>query len=63
MLVTASGMMTDVNSEHPSNVEIPILSIDLGIVMFFRCEQPKNAAFPMFVTELGIVSEVMPKHP
>ena len=40
MLVTLSGIVTDVNPEQPENVPDPILVIPLGIMIEVRPEQP-----------------------
>ena len=56
MLVTPSGIVTDVSPEQPSNAEYPMLVTLSGIVTDVSPEQPENAELPMLVTLSGIVT-------
>ena len=63
MLVTESGIVSDVSPEQPSNAWVPMLATESGIVTVVSPEQPLNAKPPMLVTEAGIATDVMESHP
>ena len=50
MLVTLSGIVTDVIPVQPENAELPMLVTLSGIVTLVRPVQPRNAYSPMLVT-------------
>ena len=60
MLVTASGMVTDVRPLQLWNAPFPMLVTPSGIVMEVSSLQPPNAQFPMLVTLLGIIVFLQP---
>ena len=55
MLVTESGIVTDVRPLQPQNALLPMRVTEFGIVTDVRPLQPANADAPMLVTESGIV--------
>ena len=63
MLVTLSGIVTEVRLEHSRNASLPMLVTLSGIVTEVRPLHPENALSPMLVTLSGIVTEVRPLHP
>ena len=50
MLVTLSGIVTEVRPEQPVNAALPMLVTLAGIVTDVSPEQPENAESPMLVT-------------
>ena len=61
MLVTPSGIVTEVNWLHKANAKSPILVTPAGIVIDVNPEQPENAELPILVTLSGIVTDVSPE--
>ena len=63
MLVTLSGIVTDVRLSQRLNAEFPMLVTLLGIVTDVRLVQELNAKFPMLVTLWGMVTaEAEPRY-
>ncbi len=61
MLVTESGMLTDVSPEHSSNAPFPMLVTEFGMLIDVSPEQSRNAPSPMLVTESGMLTDVSPE--
>ena len=63
MLVTESGILTDVSPEHSLNAQSPMLVTESGMLTDVSPLQPRNAPSPMLVTELGMLTDVSPLQP
>ena len=63
MLVTLSGIVTDVRPVQPEKAAYPTLVTLSGIVTDVRPVQPEKALFPILVTLSGIVTDVRPEQP
>lgn len=59
MLVTLSGMSTEITAVQPEKAARPMLFTLLGIVTEVRLEQPLKALSPMHVTPSGMVTLLM----
>ena len=60
MLVTDSGMVTEVKPLQPEKAESPMLLTDPGMVTEVNSLQLQKAQFPIDVTEFGMVKLVKP---
>ena len=58
ILVTPSGIVTEVKPVQPEKAELPILVTPSGIVTEVKPVQPEKAELPILVTDSGMVIEV-----
>ena len=63
MLVTLSGMVTEVRPMQPPKAELPMLVTPLPMVTEVRPVQPEKAESPMLVTLSGMLTEVRLEQP
>jgi hypothetical protein len=59
MVVTLSGMVTEVREEQYWNAEFPIVVTLFPMVTEFREEQPVNALSSMVMTLSGMITDVI----